>query len=68
MRIIVVGAGIGGLSAAIGLRRAGHDVSVLERAAQLASPLGCRLRNAVVRRVPERARRPGFEAILRHEL
>ena len=40
----------------------------LDRLAQLASPLGCRLRNAVVRRVPERARRPGFDAILRHEL
>jgi FAD-dependent urate hydroxylase len=40
----------------------------VDRVAQLASPLGCRLRNAVVRRVPERARRPGFEAILRHEL
>jgi hypothetical protein len=40
----------------------------VDRVAQLASPLGCRLRNAVVRRVPERARRPDFEAILRHEL
>ena len=40
----------------------------VDRVAQLASPLGCRLRNAVVRRVPERARRPGFDAILRHEL
>jgi 2-polyprenyl-6-methoxyphenol hydroxylase-like FAD-dependent oxidoreductase len=35
MRIIVVGAGIGGLAAAIGLRRAGHDVSLLERAPRL---------------------------------
>ena len=40
----------------------------VDRLAQLASPIGCRLRNAVVRRVPERARRPGFEAILRHQL
>jgi 2-polyprenyl-6-methoxyphenol hydroxylase-like FAD-dependent oxidoreductase len=40
----------------------------VDRVAQLASPLGCRLRNALVRRVPERARRPGFEKILRHEL
>ena len=35
MRIIVVGAGIGGLSAAIGLRRAGHEVVVLEQAPRL---------------------------------
>ena len=39
----------------------------VDRVAQLASPLGCRLRNALVRRVPERGRRPGFEAILRHQ-
>jgi len=28
MKIVVVGAGIAGLSAAIGLRRAGHEVTV----------------------------------------
>ncbi len=32
MRVIVVGAGIGGLSLAIGLRRAGHVPVVLEQA------------------------------------
>lgn len=39
MRVLVVGAGIGGLGVAIGLRRAGHEVVVFERAGQLA-PLG----------------------------
>lgn len=36
---VIVGAGIGGLSAAIGLHRAGWQVSVLERAAEFA-PVG----------------------------
>ena len=35
MRVVVVGAGIGGLSVAIGLRRAGHEVVVLERAPRI---------------------------------
>jgi 2-polyprenyl-6-methoxyphenol hydroxylase-like FAD-dependent oxidoreductase len=39
----------------------------IDRVAQLASPLACRLRNAAVRRLPERARQPGLETILRHE-
>ena len=39
VRVIVVGGGIGGLSAAIGLHGAGHDVLVLERAA-LIDPVG----------------------------
>src|SRR5690242_8018528 len=39
MRIIIVGGGIGGLSAAIALRRGGHDPVVLERAPRL-DPVG----------------------------
>lgn len=35
MKVVVIGAGIGGLAAAAGLRRAGADVVVLERAAEL---------------------------------
>jgi 2-polyprenyl-6-methoxyphenol hydroxylase-like FAD-dependent oxidoreductase len=35
LRVIIVGAGIGGLSAAIALRRAGHEAVVLERSTQL---------------------------------
>lgn len=35
MRTLVVGGGISGLTAGIALRRAGHDVTVFEKAAEL---------------------------------
>ena len=35
MRVIIVGAGIGGLTAAITVRRAGIEVSVFEQASEL---------------------------------
>ena len=39
MTVIVIGAGMGGLSAAIGLRNTGHDVEVYERVQQM-RPVG----------------------------
>ncbi|HEV3377522.1 MAG TPA: FAD-dependent monooxygenase [Thermoleophilaceae bacterium] len=39
MRVVIVGGGIGGLAAAVGLRQAGHDTVVLERAPRI-DPVG----------------------------
>lgn len=33
--VLIVGCGLGGLASAIGIRKAGHEVTVLERAAEL---------------------------------
>jgi 2-polyprenyl-6-methoxyphenol hydroxylase-like FAD-dependent oxidoreductase len=38
-----------------------------DKAAQLASPLGCRLRNALVRWLPDRAQRRQLEPLVRYE-
>jgi 2-polyprenyl-6-methoxyphenol hydroxylase-like FAD-dependent oxidoreductase len=35
MRVVVVGAGLGGVSAAVGLHRRGHEVTLYERGAEL---------------------------------
>jgi 2-polyprenyl-6-methoxyphenol hydroxylase-like FAD-dependent oxidoreductase len=40
----------------------------VDKAAQLADPLGWRIRTAVVRRLPERARRRQLESLVRYEL
>jgi len=36
MHVIIIGCGIAGLSAAIGFRKYGHDVTILERAPYVA--------------------------------
>jgi 2-polyprenyl-6-methoxyphenol hydroxylase-like FAD-dependent oxidoreductase len=41
MKVIIIGAGIGGLSAGIGLRRAGHEVLV-------GAPVICRLQTILI--------------------
>ena len=39
----------------------------VDKAAQLANPLGCRVRNAIVRRLPERAQRRQLEPLVHYE-
>jgi 2-polyprenyl-6-methoxyphenol hydroxylase-like FAD-dependent oxidoreductase len=39
-----------------------------DKAAQLASPIGWRLRNALVRRLPERTQRRQLEPLIRYDL
>lgn len=51
MKIVIVGAGIGGMTAALAIARLGHDVLILERAPSV-SPLGAGLQiSANARRV-----------------
>ncbi|MFW6050055.1 MAG: FAD-dependent monooxygenase [Myxococcota bacterium] len=74
MRIVIVGGGIGGLGAGVALRRAGHDVCVLERAPELL-PLGAGLtiQPNALRALEQlgladavRARGRGFSGQIRH--
>ncbi len=44
MKVIVVGAGLGGLATALRLQGAGHDVTVLEQAD---APAGARRRSSI---------------------
>lgn len=39
LRVGIIGAGLGGLAAAIGIRRAGHQVTILEQAKELGEVL-----------------------------
>jgi 2-polyprenyl-6-methoxyphenol hydroxylase-like FAD-dependent oxidoreductase len=74
MRVIVVGGGIGGLSAAIALRHRGHDTVVLERALRLEAvgagiTLFANAMNALVRLgVADRVRAAGSPARHSHVL
>jgi glycine/D-amino acid oxidase-like deaminating enzyme len=56
-KVIVIGAGIGGLTAALALRLRGIDVEVyasrrIGPAFQIESPILCNLRNVVIRMTP----------------
>jgi glycine/D-amino acid oxidase-like deaminating enzyme len=44
MKIVIVGAGIGGLALGVALRRRGHEVHVVEKRAESRLPLGSFLR------------------------
>jgi len=40
VHVVIVGAGLGGLSAAIGIARAGHQVTIVERSQHLGEVSG----------------------------
>ncbi|KAF2706180.1 FAD/NAD(P)-binding domain-containing protein [Pleomassaria siparia CBS 279.74] len=61
MKVIVIRGGIAGLAVAIGLRKGGHNVTVLERSPVLQEVLG------VLPTVLESAYLPKYAAILRYE-
>jgi hypothetical protein len=63
VRVIVVGGGIAGLCTA-----SSSCPAAPTRPPQLANPLGWRLRNAIVRRLPDRAQRRRLEPLVRYQL
>lgn len=67
LRIVIAGAGLGGLTAAVRFARDGHDVEVLERSSALSTASGAiYIRSNAVRSFYRWGLREGFESVATH--